>query len=340
MPVKNGMPYLRETLASLETQTYKGAQIIVWDNGSTDGTREELSKWIPGRIQGRVVFNRPMTLAQSLAAMTEESKSDYCARIDADDIPHPERLHKQAAFLDSHPDVAVVGTQMREIDSEGNARPARKPYPVTHDDIVNTLIFENPIGHPSVLLRRDAVLKAGNYRPVGPVNIEDYDLWLRIAVNDKMANLDEELTTYRVHSRSTTVESQATNTLVSAVNKVISDAGPSLYKCSPEKIHALREHKLNNSWPVIRKIASSLAQRAGQSVEQRLHQKSLLDSVQMLIAPDDFRATLEIASRRPDPIMLEHEWNHMPNFDSRQRLLHWRFNLLIAYRRKRQQRKF
>src|SRR5438552_5677499 len=99
MPVKNGMPYLSETLASIEAQTYRDWEILVWDNGSTDGTLDELRRWIPSRLPGRIIDNRPLSLGNSLAALVEAAGTELCARIDADDVNYPERLERQVAFL-------------------------------------------------------------------------------------------------------------------------------------------------------------------------------------------------------------------------------------------------
>src|ERR1700761_6907929 len=95
MPVKNGMPYLRLTLESIANQTYKNHSIIVWENGSTDGTLEELRRWIPSRIPGFVVPGQPPSIGGSSAALVREAKTELCARTDADDIQLPDRLAVQ-----------------------------------------------------------------------------------------------------------------------------------------------------------------------------------------------------------------------------------------------------
>ena len=120
IPVLNGMPYLPETLASIEAQTYKNWEVLVWDNGSTDGTLEELAKWIPDRLPGKIFTGEPHGVGGSLKRLVEECQTEFCARIDADDINFPERLEKQVAFLQAHPEVAILGSQMKYIDGNGN----------------------------------------------------------------------------------------------------------------------------------------------------------------------------------------------------------------------------
>ena len=87
MAVKNGMPYLPETLASIEAQTYRDWEIVVWDNGSTDGTLDELRRWIPSRLAGRVIYGNPLSLGTSLAKLVETARSNMNRK------PAPERPH-------------------------------------------------------------------------------------------------------------------------------------------------------------------------------------------------------------------------------------------------------
>ena len=180
IPVLNGMPYIRQTLESIQNQTFKNYQVAVWDNGSTDGTVEELRQWIPARLPGRIVSNRPMLLGLARAAMVAECDTELAALIDADDINHPDRLEKQVAFLQDHPEVAAVGTQLNRIDAAGVNHGRLTHYPIDHEQIVQEMLLTNPIGQPSVLFRRSAVAAVGNYHDFSPTHVEDYDLWLRL----------------------------------------------------------------------------------------------------------------------------------------------------------------
>src|SRR3954470_6092499 len=105
LPVKNGMPYLPETLASIEAQTYRNWEIIAWDNDSTDGTLELLQAWIPERLPGKIVTGNPLPLGRTLSELVQLAETEYCARIDADDVNYPNRLAVQVAFLNAHPEI-------------------------------------------------------------------------------------------------------------------------------------------------------------------------------------------------------------------------------------------
>lgn len=200
LPVKNGMPYLAETLASIEAQTYHNWEVIAWDNGSTDDSLTELRKWIPSRLPGWIICNNPQGLGASLAKMVEMAQTEFCARIDADDVNHPERLEKQVSFMISHPDVGIVGAQVESIKENGSN--FENPWLVPCDDaeIRWTLRWGNAFNHPTVLFRKSVVLKAGNYFDCAPS--EDYDLWLRMSCYTQMVNLPERLVKYRVRSKS------------------------------------------------------------------------------------------------------------------------------------------
>jgi glycosyltransferase involved in cell wall biosynthesis len=200
MPVKNGMPYLPETLASIETQTYRNWEVLVWDNGSTDGTLDELRRWIPSRLPGRVIYDNPLGLGNSLAKLVETAQTELCARIDADDVNYRSRLEQQVAFIRARPEVVLVGTDIEFIDDKGSVIPGAWTHQHEDADIRWQLRWLCPSCHPTVLFRRSAVIAAGNYRDSMPY--EDHDLWLRMALLGEMANLPAVLVKYRMRSTS------------------------------------------------------------------------------------------------------------------------------------------
>jgi glycosyltransferase involved in cell wall biosynthesis len=190
------MPYLPQTLRALAEQSYTNHKILVWDNGSRDGTLEELRRWIPARIPGRVISEQPMRLGQSLAALTETADTELCARIDADDICHPQRLERQIAFLRANPGVGLLGCQVELIDARGQQK--GEPgwvYPITDAELRWRTRWHTQFCHPSVMFRKSAVLKAGNYQDAQP--FEDLDLAMRMANVTEFANLPEKLLRYR-----------------------------------------------------------------------------------------------------------------------------------------------
>lgn len=200
LTVRNGMPHLPLTLKSIAEQTYNNHKIIAWDGGSTDGTIQELQRWIPSRINGVVIADRPMRIGPTRAAMLSMADTELCAVLDGDDISLPRRLEAQVEFMTEHPEVGVLGTQTQFIDADG--KPVSGWHYYTDDAQMRwSARWRCPFLHSSVMLRRRVVLAAGNYRDFV---WEDSDLWLRLSSKTEFHNLPMILAQYRHQPASTT----------------------------------------------------------------------------------------------------------------------------------------
>jgi acetyltransferase-like isoleucine patch superfamily enzyme len=305
IPILNGMPYLTETLASIEAQTYTNWEVLVWDNGSTDGTIEELEKWIPSRLAGRVITGSPHSVGGALAEMVKICNTDICARIDADDINLPDRLEKQLHYLADHPEISVLGSWMYFIDKKSRLKQNLYKVPLEHDDIVHRMLTSNAIPHPSVVFRRSAVLNVGNYRD--RPNIEDLDLWLRILQKYKLANLDIPLVKYRIHENSTTNIAMKENRLKKAMDDCACTNAPLAFGCSETEMRLLREQKHSFAIMPILKIAKYLQQNQGGNLNNRLKYSSFINNIKDLISSKDILSLLFFAFWHPDRLFLYHE---------------------------------
>jgi glycosyltransferase involved in cell wall biosynthesis len=194
IPVLNGMPYLREMFESLNAQTYRSFFVILWDNGSDDGSIEEVKRWIPSRLPGRIVTGEPLPLNECLAKLVENTDTEFIARMDADDICLPDRFEKQVGFMDANPHVDLVGMDVELIDPKGAKLGQQWRYNATHDDIVTGMMLNCPFAHPTIFFRRKSVLDVGSYQNKP---IEDYDLYLRMANKKTLANLTQIGVKYR-----------------------------------------------------------------------------------------------------------------------------------------------
>ncbi len=201
IPILNGMPFLPDALASLENQTYRDFEVIVWDNGSTDGTLKVLRDWIPKRLPGRVVTGEPLSLGLSLRRLCEVAESQLIARMDADDICESNRFDTQVRFLTAHPEFALVASERTCIDEAGQPTPARSEYPHRPEDILHATLRAPRILHPTVMMRREALIEIGNYNDLSsetcPYWSEDYDLWMRFLAKHRAITLPEKLLKYR-----------------------------------------------------------------------------------------------------------------------------------------------
>jgi acetyltransferase-like isoleucine patch superfamily enzyme len=292
IPIKNGMPYLTETLASIESQTYTNWEIIAWDNGSTDGTLEELQKWIPDRLPGKIVTGEPLSVGASLARLVEMSETELCARIDADDINLPQRLEKQIEFLGENPDIAVVSASMYLINEQGVVEKDLYILPTEHSDIVYGMLQRNTISHPAVMFRKSVVLQVGNYQD--KPNIEDYDLWLRISQIARFANLSIPLVKYRVHSNSVTQRAIKENRLRDIMDVCLSENALQTFGCSKRDMEFLlkRRHPLAALpiWRIARHLHKT-RKRYGEKYEghfyETLSARPFVKSVKPFVARHD-----------------------------------------------------
>jgi glycosyltransferase involved in cell wall biosynthesis len=198
MPVYNGEKYIRDAILSLVDQSLKSIEIIIVDDHSSDRTPEIIN--IFARQESRIkVFRNSYTsgICYSLNKAISYASCELIARMDADDISHPYRLEKQLAFFYSYPETVLVGSNIELIDPNGK-KIGQRSYPKTHIEILKALKDYPPFCHPSVMLRKSAVLKVGGYREKYR-DAEDYDLWLRLSKAGNMANLQENLLKYRLH---------------------------------------------------------------------------------------------------------------------------------------------
>jgi len=205
LPVRNGASYILESASSILRQTYLDWELIIIDNGSTDGTPELCESLKDKRI--RFAKNPgEKTIAGSLNLGIDMAHGAYIARIDADDVALPQRLSKQVAVLESNPGIGLVGSWMETF---GQRRTIWR-YPVRNPDIQLAMLFGSPFGHPSVMFRKDWDADSTGHYDASFDLAEDFELWTRISRKWECANLPEELTLYRTHtSQSTKRDSDA-----------------------------------------------------------------------------------------------------------------------------------
>jgi glycosyltransferase involved in cell wall biosynthesis len=200
MSVYNAGEYLGEAVDSLLSQTVRAAEIILIDDGSTDGSLERIRAYEAEEPSIRVIAdgeNRGLTkrLNQGIA----EARGSLIARMDSDDICEPDRFEKQLAAIDQDPQLVLVGSRYLVVDPQGEPLTDFK-VPLAHEEIERWLIegTGQAVLHPSVIMRRDAVQSVGGYDETYRY-AQDLDLFLKLAEVGRLRNLDGRLMRYRAH---------------------------------------------------------------------------------------------------------------------------------------------
>ncbi len=183
LTVRNGMGVVGRALESLSRQTFSDFEVVVVDDGSTDGTGEVLRSKEQEDNRIRVFTREPMGIVPALEFARAQAKGRHLARMDADDGAFSERFKLQMELMTSDPRIVLCGTGIayfpREAIREGALRYESWINGLTaHDALVQDLFVECPIPHPTFLLRADVMDLVGGYRDMGWP--EDYDLLLRL----------------------------------------------------------------------------------------------------------------------------------------------------------------
>lgn len=182
LPVYNGAAFLGEALQSLARQTEPDFEVVVVDDGSTDGTAALLESVAGRDSRLRVVRQEHAGIVTALNRGLAEARGKYIARMDADDLSRPERLRCQADLLDQNPEIGLVGSRVEYLGDADRNRGLALFVDWTNSlveerDIDLYRFVESPFIHPSVMFRRELPELYGAYRD-GPFP-EDYELWLR-----------------------------------------------------------------------------------------------------------------------------------------------------------------
>lgn len=185
-------------LDSILNQTVKPDQIVLVLDGPVSDELHELVYNYADREKtiDIIPLNENVGLGKALSVGLVHCKYEYVARMDSDDYSLPNRFEKQVAFLETYPEIDVLGGQISEYDSTMKNELAVRTVPLSSDDIENKMSIRNGMNHVTVMYKKSAVLTAGNYQHCP--YFEDYYLWCRmIKAGYKLHNLDSVLVNVR-----------------------------------------------------------------------------------------------------------------------------------------------
>ncbi len=179
----------RKSMESILSQSFSDFEFIICDDGSSDNTYELLLEYSRQDVRIKLIKNEVnLGLAASLNKCIAISEGEYIARHDMDDYNSPERFEKQLAYMEAHPEIAVLGTYAYLFDENGVWGEERYAENITERDF----LFTSPYKHGSVIMRKSALCTVGGYRVAKETRrAEDYDLFMSMKALYRGANLPE-----------------------------------------------------------------------------------------------------------------------------------------------------
>jgi glycosyltransferase involved in cell wall biosynthesis len=200
LPFYNAASTLDEAVRSIRSQTLSEWELLLFDDGSLDESREIANRLAQEDARIRVMSSHHVGFVEALRSCCQEAQGELIARMDADDVSCPERLARQVLLVRDRPDVALCGTSIFPLGKR--LGPGRVRYErwlnalTTQEDIVRDLFVECPLAHPTFLMRRAHFSAVGGYVDRGWA--EDYDLVMRLWQAGKgLAKVPEPLVGWR-----------------------------------------------------------------------------------------------------------------------------------------------
>lgn len=199
MPVYNAELYLKNTIDSILNQTYTEFEFLIINDGSIDGSEEIIKSYTDPRIN-YVKNDKNLKLIKTLNKGIDLAKGKYIVRIDADDFALKDRLAIQVEFMERNSGIIASGSFYYVIN-EFNERIEDKQLPITNQEICFSMLFFNPICHPSVIWRNDIVKNNKIYFKEEYIHAEDYKFWYDLSQFGHLANISKKLIEYRIHDQ-------------------------------------------------------------------------------------------------------------------------------------------
>ena len=200
LPVYNtAEAYLRECIEGILGQTFGDFELIIVNDASTDANVERVVKSYDDPRIRYYMNEKNMGISETRNRLVDLAKGEFLAVHDHDDVSLPDRFEKQVAYLDAHREIGVLGTAHIEIPKNKVVM-----HPLTNDEIEERLMYDCPLIHPSVMMRKSVLTETGVRYDKDYFPTEDYNLYLHLIGKTRFANLPEVLFKYRKHDSNTT----------------------------------------------------------------------------------------------------------------------------------------
>lgn len=244
LPSYNSRLFIKETIESILNQSFTNFELIIINDGSTDNSLSVINSFQDKRIV--ILDQENKGLAFSLNRGIKHSRGKYILRIDSDDLCMIDRFEKQFKFMESHPNIGVLGSAVTYIDDDG--KEISRSFPIIWSFLFPFAFkYSNQIAHPSAIIRAEILQKHGLYSEIVGSYIEDYHLWFKLIRHGvKFKNLSEPLIKYRLLDTSISSSFVINKGNETIVNSILNSDNP-----SPDDVEILKNFihttKLNNT---------------------------------------------------------------------------------------------
>ncbi|MEI6349879.1 MAG: glycosyltransferase [Verrucomicrobiota bacterium] len=216
MPVYNGEAYLRAAIDSILAQSFSDFELLLVNDGSTDRSAEIIETYGDPRIRVlHAAQNRGAAATKNRAL--DKARGELIAFLDCDDLAHSARLETQVRYLDTHPEIGVLGSRFVTIDENG--KPSSLQGNFVSQNVFASLLFTNGLVQSAIMLRRCAL--AGERFASDREPAEDYDFWIRLGRTTQLVNLPLPLVRYRIHAGG--ISSRKPAAMEAAISEIIRD---------------------------------------------------------------------------------------------------------------------
>jgi GT2 family glycosyltransferase len=211
MPAYNHVKFIDEAIGSVIDQTYPNIELIIRDDGSTDGTAEKIAEWAakyPDKIT-LLKTDKNLGVSENWNAVIEKANGQFITALASDDKMYPTAIQKRLEYLQQHPEIDIVTTDYNVVDEHGNTYSGAEKlqvvpqferfFTIDHNNMYRELLKGNFIPYVGIMFRMQNITKTELLNDPDCPNVNDYELWLRLAKKHRWGYLNEVTAAYRWH---------------------------------------------------------------------------------------------------------------------------------------------